>query len=44
MRKVRATEDGIARYAPRQTTVEPVFGQIKKHVVSAGSVYEACRT
>jgi hypothetical protein len=30
MREVLATEDGRARYALRQTTVEPVFGQIKE--------------
>jgi hypothetical protein len=30
MRNVLATEDGKARYALRQTTVEPVFGQIKE--------------
>jgi hypothetical protein len=30
MREVLATEDGKARYALRQTTVEPVFGQIKE--------------
>lgn len=30
MREVLATEGGKARYALRQTTVEPVFGQIKE--------------
>ena len=30
MREVLATEQGKARYALRQTTVEPVFGQIKE--------------
>jgi hypothetical protein len=30
MRQVLATDDGKARYALRQTTVEPVFGQIKE--------------
>jgi hypothetical protein len=30
MRKVLATEQGKARYALRQSTVEPVFGQIKE--------------
>jgi len=30
MREVLATESGKARYALRQTTVEPVFGQIKE--------------
>jgi len=29
MREALATEEGKARYALRQTTVEPVFGQIK---------------
>ena len=30
MREALATEEGKARYALRQTTVEPVFGQIKE--------------
>ena len=30
MREVLATDGGKARYALRQTTVEPVFGQIKE--------------
>jgi transposase len=30
MREVLATDEGKARYALRQTTVEPVFGQIKE--------------
>jgi Transposase DDE domain len=30
MRQVLATEQGKARYAIRQSTVEPVFGQIKE--------------
>ena len=30
MRQVLATEQGKARYALRQSTVEPVFGQIKE--------------
>ena len=30
MRRVLATEQGKARYALRQSTVEPVFGQIKE--------------
>jgi hypothetical protein len=30
MREILATQEGKARYALRQTTVEPVFGQIKE--------------
>ena len=30
MREALATAEGKARYALRQTTVEPVFGQIKE--------------
>jgi Transposase DDE domain len=30
MRKLLATKEGKARYALRQTTVEPVFAQIKE--------------
>jgi hypothetical protein len=30
MREILATQEGKARYALRQTTVEPIFGQIKE--------------
>jgi Transposase DDE domain len=38
-----AGDDGKARYAKRRETVEPVFGQIKKHRVPAGSCAAECK-
>jgi hypothetical protein len=42
MKAKLASDDGKARYAKRRETVEPVFGQIRSGMVSAGSCAATC--